>query len=129
MGLDMEIYKLENKKIAELRKANMIHHWIEKRILTNNPEILEIYNNGHYLLTYNDLKALKLDIEFVLKNPQLAKEILPTRPGFFFGNLKYNENYYKTLKDTLNILNEVLSKNNHTDMFIYTANWWYKIIN
>ena len=38
MGLDMYLYKLEKKEIGYLRKANMIHYWIEKRIVTNNPE-------------------------------------------------------------------------------------------
>ena len=102
MGLDMYLYKLKRKEIGYLRKANMIHHWIEKRILTQNPEIKEICSLGHYGLSYNDLKALYMDIDFVLKNPKMAKEILPTRLGFFFGNLGYNEIYFETLREAKN---------------------------
>ena len=102
MGLDMYLYKLEKEKIGYLRKANMIHYWIEKRILSQNPEIKEICSLGHYGLSYNDLKALYMDIDFVLKNPKMAKEILPTRLGFFFGNLGYNEIYFETLREAKN---------------------------
>ena len=123
MGLDMYLYKLEKKEIGYLRKANMIHYWIEKRILTNNPEIKEICSLGHYQLNYNDLKELYQDINFVLKNPQMAKEVLPTRPGFFFGNLHYNETYYKTLQEAKTQLKKILKENTTEDRFIYTP-WW-----
>ena len=123
MGLDMYLYKLEKKEIGYLKKANMIHYWLEKQILTNNPEIKEICSLGHYRLTYNDLKTLYQDINLVLKNPQMAKEILPTRPGFFFGNLQYNQTYYKTLQEAKTQLQKILEKNTPNDKFIYTP-WW-----
>ena len=123
MGLDMYLHKLEKKEIGYLRKANMIHYWLEKHILTNNPEIKEINSLGHYRLNYNDLQALYQDIKFVLKNPQMAKEIIPTRPGFFFGNLQYNETYYKTLQEAKRQLQKILKENTTEDIFIYTP-WW-----
>ena len=119
MGLDMYLYKLEKEKIGYLRKANMIHYWIEKRILANNPEIKEIYNTEYYGLTYNDLKTLYCDIDFVQKNPNMAKEILPTRPGFFFGNLQYNKIYFDTLQETKKQLKKYLMKI-HLKMCSYT---------
>ena len=119
----MYLHKLEKKEIGYLRKANMIHYWLEKHILTNNPEIKEINSLGHYRLNYNDLQALYQDIKFVLKNPQMAKEIIPTRPGFFFGNLQYNETYYKTLQEAKRQLQKILKENTTEDIFIYTP-WW-----
>ena len=97
----------------------MIHYWIEKRILANNPEIKEIYNTEYYGLTYNDLKTLYCDIDFVQKNPNMAKEILPTRPGFFFGNLQYNKIYFDTLQETKKQLKKYLMKI-HLKMCSYT---------
>ena len=91
----MYLYKLKKKEIGYLRKANIIHHQIEKRIITKNPEIKEIYNPWYYELNYKDLKTLYPDIDLVLKNPKIAKEIHPTRPGFIFGSLQYNETYFK----------------------------------
>ena len=123
MGLDMYLYKLEKEKIGYLRKANMIHYWIEKRILANNPEIKEIYNTEYYGLTYNDLKTLYCDIDFVQKNPNMAKEILPTRPGFFFGNLQYNKIYFDTLQETKKQLKRILDENTPEDVFIYNPCW------
>ena len=123
MGLDMYLYKLEKEEIGYLRKANMIHYWIEKRILSQNPEIKELCSLGHYGLGYNDLKALYMDIDFVLKNPKMAKKILPTRPGFFFGNLGYNEIYFETLREAKNQLKRILEENTNDDIFIYDP-WW-----
>ncbi len=119
----MYLYKLEKEEIGYLRKANMIHYWVEKRIISNNPEIGEICNLGHYGLSYKDLKALYLDIDFVLKNPQMAKEILPTRPGFFFGNLQYNELYFEILQEAKKQLKRILEENTNDDIFIYNP-WW-----
>lgn len=115
----MYLYKLEKEEIGYLRKANMIHYWLEKRIISSNPEIGEICNLGYYGLSYKDLKALYVDIDFVLKNPQMAKEILPTRPGFFFGNLQYNEIYFETLQEAKNQLKRILEENTNDDIFIY----------
>ncbi len=123
MGLDMYLYKLEKEELGYLRKANMIHYWLEKHIIEKNPEINEIKNCRQYALNYKDLHALYMDIEFVLENPTLAKEILPTRPGFFFGNLQYNEIYFQTLKKAKTQLKKILNNTEKDDIFIYFPYW------
>ncbi len=123
MGLDMYLYKIEKEKIGYFRKANMIHYWLEKRIISYNPEIKEVYNGDYLELTYDDLKALYMDIDFVEKNPQMAKEILPTRPGFFFGSLQYDETYFEKLKSTKKQLKKVLKENSINDTFLYLPEW------
>ena len=64
-----------------------------------------------------------MDIDFVLNNPKMAKEILPTRPEFFFGNLQYNEIYFETLENTKEQLKIILEENACEDIFIYNP-WW-----
>ena len=123
MGLDMYLYKIKKEEIGYLRKANMVHYWLEKRIMSCNPEIKEVYNTGYFKLTYNDLKALYWDIDFVQKNPEMAKEILPTRPGFFFGNFQYDDLYFEILQSTKNQLKKILKENNKEDTFLYTPSW------
>ena len=52
---------------------------------------------------------------------RVAKELLPTQEGFFFGSTDYDEYYYSDLQDTKQILEEAL-KDAHAD-FEYCASW------
>lgn len=45
----------------------------------------------------------------VIKNLELAKELLPTRDGYFFGDTDYNEHYLEDLKEYIRQADEIIS--------------------
>ena len=61
----------------------------------------------------------------VLENHELAKELLPTQGGFFFGGLEYDEWYFSGLKYTKELLDKVIEfvdTQDNYDIF-YQASW------
>lgn len=58
----------------------------------------------------------------VIEDPTLAKELLPTQEGFFFGATDYDDWYYEDTKRTAEVLREAL-KDESADHFIYHASW------
>lgn len=61
-----------------------------------------------------------------IKDPTLAKELLPVREGFFFGNYDektaYDQYYYQDLVDTKKILEEAL-KDIGDFSYYYDSSW------
>ena len=56
-----------------------------------------------------------------IEDPSLAKELLPTGEGFFFGSNDYDEYYLQDLIDTKEILEKALK---HKDgEFYYDSSW------
>ncbi len=70
-----------------------------------------------------------LEEGFNIKNPEIAKELLPVKEGFFFGGTDYDEYYMYDIEHTIEILENVIKENNelnklgfYTDIY-YTASW------
>ena len=68
----------------------------------------------------------------VITNPELAKELLPTQAGFFFGDTEYSEYYIYDLKEYIRQADEIISDYeneiaNGTDKYdldyTYQASW------
>ncbi|WP_136661817.1 hypothetical protein [Nitratireductor sp. XY-223] len=57
----------------------------------------------------------------VIADPTLAKELLPTAEGFFFGSTDYDKWYVEDLKLTKSILEEALAK---PELDYYYSSWW-----
>jgi hypothetical protein len=58
----------------------------------------------------------------VVEDPTVAKELLPTREGFFFGYYHYDEHYIADLRQTEKILRLALDSPLDT-MFTYQSSW------
>ena len=61
---------------------------------------------------------------FVLDNPELCKELLPTQSGFFFGNTDYNQWYLQDIKHTLEVVIEALNNTDFDEEQIYYYSSW-----
>lgn len=70
--------------------------------------------------------------EKVITNPELAKELLPTQAGFFFGDTNYGEYYLDDLKEYIRQADEIIADYeneiaNGTDKYdldyTYQASW------
>ncbi len=58
----------------------------------------------------------------IIEDSSLAKQLLPTIEGFFFGSTDYDQYYLQDIEDTIKILELALSEPQEAD-FIYEASW------
>ncbi|MEE5994005.1 MAG: hypothetical protein V3G42_12320 [Oscillospiraceae bacterium] len=126
MGLDMYLYRLNkgekqmpDDEIFYWRKANQIRKWIVSHTGYN-----ENSNVTPHVLTKEHLEQLLSDCKKVLKNPELAHMILPTSEGFFFGGTQYDEYYLSTLKETAEMLENLISETDFESEEIVYWEWW-----
>lgn len=98
------------------RKANAIHQWIVENIQDGHD------NCGEYNISRDSLRELKELCQKVIDNPECAEGVLPTQPGFLFGGLEYDEWYFRSLKDTITIIDYALSMPNSV-WFKYNSSW------
>ena len=101
------------------RKANTIHKWFVENVQDGEDDCKEYY------VEFEELMELKKLCEEVLNNNKLAKELLPTQGGFFFGGTEYDEFYFSDLKQTLEIIEKIekLEKVNSYVSYYYTSSW------
>jgi len=97
------------------RKSNQIHNWFVENLADGVDECQKIYVNRESLENLRDL------CNQVLADNSLAKDLLPTGAGFFFGSLEYDEYYFGDLKQTVEIIDRCLASK--FDYFEYQASW------
>ena len=119
--LPIKFNRLSNisEEVMYWRKANQIHNWFVKNS-TRNKNI-------------NNLEDLYLDIEGLFEllkickkideDNTLAKELLPTTNGFFFGSTDYDDHYFNQIRSTIVALEEILAEDNSHSYFRYSASW------
>jgi hypothetical protein len=111
MGLDQYIqYKTSDinepsKQVAYWRKFNALQNWFEKHH--------KIDNCGQVKLTADILRALEKDLLFVLcpwqydediNRDMAAEKFLPTTSGFFYGNTRYDDEYFREVERTHDLI-------------------------
>lgn len=116
MGLDMFLLDQERLEIGYWRKANQIHNWFVENIQEG------IDDCGDYPVTISQLDELKSLCQEVLDNKEKAEELLPTRAGFFFGSIEYDDYYFDELIDTIRIIDDIKNDNEITEIS-YVASW------
>lgn len=114
--------KSEMFQVGYWRKANAIHGWIIKNCANGEDHCQNIY------MDLEDVKKLRNAINRVLAKNDLAEELLPVQEGFFFGNQKYDEWYFKNLEYTKDLLDKIIvfvqdyKGDGYFDV-IYNASW------
>jgi hypothetical protein len=86
------------------RKTNQVHAWFVEQCQDGVDEC-QISD----AIDPSKLLELKELCEKVLADHSLADALLPTRPGFFFGDTAYDEWYFSDLKETVELLERVLT--------------------
>ncbi|QIZ09401.1 hypothetical protein HFZ78_24180 [Priestia megaterium] len=134
MGLDMYLVSLPNITGMDydeivLASAQMSKHKADQ------DEIYEklkphIKHNGEDdpLFTQEVTKENLLDLNNlclqVLKEKDSPCNILPTRPGCFFGNLSYDSYYYREIEETQALLAALIKHFNfETHYLLYQCSW------
>lgn len=65
-------------------------------------------------------RFVELDINY---DDEVAKELLPTQSGFFFGSTEYTSWYFKSLLETRDVINNYLIEHPRARKFIYDSSW------
>ena len=137
-------------EVAYWRKANQIHNWFVgniqdgiddcgsyevtkadiiillalcKTVKKNSELVSRNIVNGY---TY-DNKGNRIPIiqaGKTIKDPGIAKKLLPTTTGFFFGSDEYNEYYMEDINYTIETLEKILIETDfEKEMLIYSSSW------
>jgi hypothetical protein len=109
------------EEVGYWRKANQIHNWFVQNVQEGED------NCGEYHVYEEQLEELLELCKKVLANNELAKELLPSQSGFFFGGTEYDEWYFKDLENTIEIIETLLSERNedgYLDGSIYYQSSW-----
>lgn len=98
------------------RKANQIHQWFVDNVQKG------VDNCGEYYVGTDDLEKLLDACEKVKADHSLADTLLPSASGFFFGGTEYDEWYFNTIDNTIEILKEALADESDSSYY-YSSSW------
>ena len=116
--IEEKALKVKTEEVGYWRKANQIHNWFVNHVQNG------VDDCGSYLVTKEQLQELYYTVDVVMLNPERAMELLPTRPGFFFGSCDYDEYYYRDLSQTAEILDSILTYTNfELETIEYQSSW------
>lgn len=103
------------------RKANHIHKWFVDNVQDGNDDC------GEYEVSEDKLSELSGICKAVLNDQSLAEALLPCQSGFFFGGTAYDEYYFKSLHDTIEIIDSVIAEKGDNEYLsgelYYTSSW------
>ena len=135
------------EEVAYWRKANQIHKWfidncadgvddnsrddtfvsaeklgelvdVCKRVLEGSKLVHGIVANGYTF--ENGQQKPNLESGKTIEDETLAKQLLPTGAGFFFGSTDYDEGYIQDLEDTIKQLDPLVKEGGY---YYYSASW------
>ena len=112
-------YFIELYKIAYWRKFNALHNWIVENKADGVDECQEIELNKEDLETLVDI------FQQVLKDHSVAKELLPTCEGFFFGTQEYDDCYFEDIKYSIDVFKKIIQvmEKDKELRLVYEASW------
>lgn len=106
--------------IGYWRKANAIHGWFVNELAGGEDDCQEIPVPREKLVELRDL------CKSAVSQPAMAGDILPPTQGFFFGGYEIDEYYIQDLKDTVTMIDHILSVLPEGDWnweIYYQASW------
>lgn len=124
MGLDMYLTKRKNgsdaehENVAYWRKQNHIHAWFERNVAYD-----ELENCEYYPVSFEQLMSLGITCQLVRANPASAPRLLPREDGFFFGSQEYDDDYFASLDETIEIVQHAFDDLAEDEQLFYHA-WW-----
>ena len=107
------------EQVGYWRKANAIHLWFVENVQDGEDDCCY-----HREVTKADLEELADICHEVLCNPDLAECRLPTTSGFFFGGTEYDEWYMHDIRNTMEMIEDVLKTTDfEKEMLYYVSSW------
>ena len=108
------------EEVAYWRKANQIHSWFVNNVQNGEDDCRSSY------LHPSKLKELLESCKAVLADHSKADKLLPTQPGFFFGETEYDKWYFGQLEETVEIIDGILTEMKENEAhyeFYYESSW------
>ena len=108
------------EEIGYWRKANQIHNWFVQNVQNGQD------NCSSYYVDPSKLEDLVNLCKQVIEDNSKAEELLPSQGGFFFGGTEYDEWYFDQLKETVEIIDGILTEMKENDAhyeFYYESSW------
>ena len=105
-------------RVAYWRKANAIHQWFVENVQDGTDDC------GEYHVSREQLEELLDLCKQIVAEPKKASKILPTKGGFFFGNLDYDEWYHSDISRTVERFEKLLADPAFAKAdFYYQSSW------
>ena len=101
------------KEVAYFRKVNFLVEYFEYGEDCSYQEI-----------TKEQVIELLERCNQVLEDNSLCGELLPTRPGFFFGSTDYDEWYFDKVQNVKETFERLLEETNWDDEIVEMYCWW-----
>lgn len=140
-----------DEDVAYWRKANQIHGWFVENVQRGEDDCKEYYvsrkrlkklldtvnavlqasrlvpgkvTNGYTLAKIGAqvVKMPNVEDGRLIADASVARALLPTQEGFFFGSTDYDEDYYTDLEHTRNVLTTALAEGVE-GRFYYQSSW------
>lgn len=105
-------------EIGYWRKANHIHRWFVENVQNGEDEC-----NPHEV-TKEHLEKLLDVCHQALELKGMARKLLPTQNGFFFGNSDYGDWYYDDIRTTINTASHALHDTNFEERHLFYVSSW-----
>ena len=119
--IDPKKIKWVIEEVGYWRKANHIHKWFIDNVQDGKDDC------GDYYVDESKLHKLLDVCKTILEDNSKASELLPTQSGFFFGGTQYDEYYFQSIKNTIEILENIFAQYNGKDYLpgdIYYSSSW-----
>ena len=110
---DLKISRQTNYEVGYWRRADQIHNWFMQNCAERDDCDNPIDDCRPVEITVDKLEALLETCKKVLADHSLAKELLPTADGCFFGSTTYDEYYFGEIERTIEIIEPVLKFAKH----------------
>jgi hypothetical protein len=102
------------------RKANAIHDWFVQNVQDGED------NCGSYEVSREQLAELSALCDKVLKDHDLAQELLPPSEGFFFGGTELDEWYFGSLQETKDGIDKLLNPLSPLNSKLGWGGWYFE---
>ena len=138
------------EEVGYWRKANHIHNWFVENVqdgvddcayhdevtkedleellhicefVLNNCKLVDgkIHNGYRY---ENGTRIPIVEDGKYVENSNIAEKLLPTTSGFFFGGTNYDEYYVEDIKNTIEIVKNVLETTDFDKQMVYYVSSW-----
>ena len=134
------------EEVGYWRKANAIHQWFVENVqkgvddcgtyIVSREKLTELLGKVEHVLEASEVVPGTVTNGYriegnqetpitqpgqIVKNDQLAKELLPTQPGSCFGSVDYDEGYVNDMYRTRDIVTQALA--DELAEFEYSSSW------
>lgn len=135
------------EEVAYWRKANAIHRWFIENVQDDNDDCKDYRVSAEQLRALHSLCTQVLDASTlidgevtngyrfengkevpivekgkVIQDASIARSLLPTQRGFFFGSMEYDEYYLEDIYYTKDVLEQSLAEEADAEYY-YSSSW------